>query len=124
MNKTIELPQVEKGTKIICPKCGVLIGEFKRTIRGGEIVKAEDIEFFMGNFKNGDYADCPRCGFPFMVELVAGGQVSTEKGWLPLGIPTKALIPSIERFLKRKKKKESCSREKQLREFKKSREGC
>jgi DNA-directed RNA polymerase subunit RPC12/RpoP len=109
MSEKIELPKIEEGTKIVCPKCKVLIGEFKRTVRGGEILKAEDINFFIGNFKNGDYADCPKCGFPFMVILIGGGVVHTEKGWLPMGIPTETLIPEIESFLKKLKKKENKS---------------
>jgi DNA-directed RNA polymerase subunit RPC12/RpoP len=104
MSEKIELPGIEEGTKIICPKCKVLIGEFKRRIRGGEILKVEDINFFIGNFKNGDYADCPKCGFPFIVILTIGGVVHTEKGWLPIGIPTEVLIPEIDAFLKKLKK--------------------
>jgi predicted RNA-binding Zn-ribbon protein involved in translation (DUF1610 family) len=103
MCNEIKVPQIEKGTKIICPKCKVLIGEFKRTVRGGEILMAEDINFFVGNFKNGDYFDCPKCGFPFGVEIAAGGVIHTERGWLPMGIPTEVLIPEIESFLKKLK---------------------
>jgi predicted RNA-binding Zn-ribbon protein involved in translation (DUF1610 family) len=106
MSKKIELPRIEKGTKIVCPKCGVFIGEFKRTVRGGEVVKVEDVEFYIGNFKDGDPMNCPRCGFLYGVELARGAVIHTEKGWLPTGIPTKALIPAIERFLKKLKKKE------------------
>jgi len=105
MSEKVEIPKIKKRTKIICPKCGVLIGEFKRTVKGGEVLKTEDINFFMGNFKDGDCADCPKCGFPYAVELTIGGVIHTEKGWLPMGIPTKALIPAIERFLKRVKKR-------------------
>jgi DNA-directed RNA polymerase subunit RPC12/RpoP len=106
MSEKIELPRIEKGTKIVCPKCKAMIGEFKRTVRGGELLKTEDINFFIGNFKEGDYADCPKCGFPYAVELAKGAVIHTEKGWLPTGIPTKALIPAIERFLKKLNKKE------------------
>jgi len=106
MSEKIELPRIEKGTKIVCPKCKAIIGEFKKTVRGGEILKAEDMEFFMGDFKDGDYADCPECGFPYAVELVVGAVIHTEKGWLPMGIPTKALISAIEGFLKKPKKME------------------
>lgn len=112
MREKIEIPKIEKGTKIICPKCEVLIGEFKRTVRGGEVLKTEDINFFIGNFKEGDYADCPKCGFPYGVELAVGAVIHTEKGWLPMGIPTKALIPAIERFLKKLKKKEGKEKKK------------
>jgi predicted RNA-binding Zn-ribbon protein involved in translation (DUF1610 family) len=107
MSEKMEIPKIEKGTKVVCPKCGALIGEFKRTMRGGEVVKADDVEFYIGNFKDGDYADCPRCGFPYAVELAVGAVVHTEKGWLPMGMPTKALIPAIEGFLKKLKKMES-----------------
>jgi DNA-directed RNA polymerase subunit RPC12/RpoP len=106
MSEKVEVPRIEKGTKIVCPKCKAVIGEFKRTVRGGEVLKTEDINFFIGNFKDGDYADCPKCGFPYGVELAVGGVIHTEKGWLPMGIPTKALIPAIEEFLKRLKKRE------------------
>jgi predicted RNA-binding Zn-ribbon protein involved in translation (DUF1610 family) len=107
MSKKTELPRIEKGTKIVCPKCGALIGEFKRTVRGGEVLRTEDINFFMGDFKDGDYADCPECGFPYAVELAIGAVIHTGEGWLPMGIPTKALIPAIEGFLKKLKKMES-----------------
>jgi DNA-directed RNA polymerase subunit RPC12/RpoP len=107
MCNEIKIPQLEKGTKIVCPKCKVLIGEFKRTVRGGEVLMAEDINFFVGNFKNGDYLECPKCGFLFGVEIVTGGVIYTDKGWLPIRIPTKALIPAIEEFLEKLKKKEN-----------------
>jgi DNA-directed RNA polymerase subunit RPC12/RpoP len=100
----IEL-SIEEGTKIICPKCKVLIGEFKRKVRGGEVLKVEDINFFIGDFKNGDYAICPKCGFPFMVILTIGGVIHTEKGWLPIGIPTEILTSKIESYLKKKNRR-------------------
>jgi predicted RNA-binding Zn-ribbon protein involved in translation (DUF1610 family) len=105
VSEKIELPRIGKGTKIVCPKCGAIIGEFKRRVKGGELLKVEDINFFMGNFKSGDPADCPKCGFPYAVVLNFGAVIHTEKGWLPTGIPTKALIPAIERFLKRLRKR-------------------
>jgi predicted RNA-binding Zn-ribbon protein involved in translation (DUF1610 family) len=101
---------IKKGTKIICPKCGTCIGEFKRTVRRGEVLKTDDINFFIGNFKNGDYAICPKCGFPFSVSAKVGPitdtLIHTEEGWLPMGLPTELLMPAIEKFLEKRKEKE------------------
>jgi predicted RNA-binding Zn-ribbon protein involved in translation (DUF1610 family) len=104
VSKETDFHKIEKGTKIVCPRCGAIIGEFKRTVRGGEVMKVDDITFYVGNFKDGDCADCPKCGFPYAVEIRTGVVIHTEKGWFPSGIPTKALIPAIERFLKELRK--------------------
>jgi predicted RNA-binding Zn-ribbon protein involved in translation (DUF1610 family) len=99
------VPAVEKGTKLVCPKCKTVIGEFKRAMRGGEVIRAEDVNFFVGDFKDGDEMVCPRCGFPYSVTIELGALVHTEKGWLPIPVPTEVLMPTIKRYLREREKR-------------------
>jgi len=113
MSEDEEVLVIGRGTKIICPKCKTVIGRFKNEKAIGRIISVDDIEFYVGNFKKGDKMLCPKCGFPWGVTLIVATSmgisitcsVHTRRGWIPPKIPTKALIPVIERFLKRLKER-------------------
>jgi predicted RNA-binding Zn-ribbon protein involved in translation (DUF1610 family) len=110
MSKDEEVLVVGRGTKIICPKCKTVIGRFKNEKAIGRIISVDDIEFYVGNFKKGDKALCPKCGFPWSVTIMVATSIGyfitptvhTRRGWIPPRIPSKELTKEIEHFLKKK----------------------
>jgi ribosomal protein S27AE len=88
--------KIRGGEKIICPKCGAVIGSFKRDIECGEVIKAEDIDFQTTPLKNGEHGNCPNCGSPFAFDTALGAIIHTERGWMPYLVPLSDLIRVLE----------------------------
>jgi predicted RNA-binding Zn-ribbon protein involved in translation (DUF1610 family) len=110
MSEDEEVLIIRRGTKIICPKCKAVIGKFKKEKAIGQIIGADDIEFYVGDFKKGDKMLCPKCGSPWGVSLLVATSmglflthyIHTNRGWIPPKIPTKELLREVERFMKKK----------------------
>ena len=91
---------IPKGTKLVCPLCGSVVGEAVNDLMYGEVVRSEDVLIYGVELKNGDELRCPKCGFPIGVETLVGSFIHTEEGWMPLKLPTRSLLPDVCRFLK------------------------
>jgi len=57
---TIKPTKIEKGTKIVCPLCKSVIGEFLRDLHSGEIITENHIKIYGVEVKKGDEMRCPR----------------------------------------------------------------
>ena len=93
---------IKKGTKIVCPLCDTEIGEVAKNINYGEILSSKNLTIYEAELKDRQLMLCPKCGFPYCVELDIGAVISTEHGWLPIKIPRVTLLPYIVCYLKRK----------------------
>jgi len=93
---------IEKGTKVVCPLCRRVVGEFARDLRRGEVITPEHIALAKGEAREGEEMLCPHCGFPFSVVTAIGTLIHTERGWEPFGFPTNLLMPELINYLKQK----------------------
>ena len=78
---------IKRGTKIVCPLCKKVIGEFVRDVESGELLGTSNIVIYGRELKSGDEMKCPHCGFPYCVDVqigsIIGAVVHTEHGWVP-----------------------------------------
>ena len=92
---------IRKGTKIVCPLCRRIIGEFTRDIKKGDVLGAENIAIYGRQVRNGEPMICPHCGFPFCVETTIGAVIHTEYGWIPECV-NDIVMPFLIEFLKKR----------------------
>ncbi|RLJ03201.1 MAG: hypothetical protein DRP11_01410 [Candidatus Aenigmatarchaeota archaeon] len=96
---TIKPTKIEKGTKIVCPLCKSVIGEFLRDLHSGEIITENHIKIYGVEVKKGDEMRCPKCKFPYAVVLPIGAVIHTEHGWTPQVYPEKVLTWMVIMYL-------------------------
>lgn len=62
-----EIIVARAGTRIICPKCGVLIGRLYSDLYSGVSCRADQIEFEPGQTRHRNQkAECAKCGEGYM----------------------------------------------------------
>jgi len=87
---------VRRGTRIVCPLCRKVIGEFVRDVESGELLGTSNIVIYGREVKRGDEMRCPHCGFPYCVDVkignTIGAVVHTERGWLPESLSTLVMV--------------------------------
>jgi len=110
---------IRRGTKIVCPLCKRVIGEFIKDVKEEDTLNAKNIRIYGREVKNGEPMTCPYCGFPYCMDSVIGSFIHTEKGWMPPLFPDHFIMTSIMEFLTRKKMWEK-EWDKYLKETKKS----
>jgi len=101
---------IARGTKIVCPLCESIIGEFEKDLHSREIIGVEHIRLYDAELHEGDEMLCPKCGFPFCVDThpfaaLVFVEEETEKGakryWMPFEFPNQLVLPYIIRYLKK-----------------------
>jgi len=102
---------IKKGTKIVCPNCRVVVGEFLKDVRGGKVITEESIIIYGVKLKKGMETLCPRCGFPLGVDVHLFGDefslIHTEYGWrinpVPILLSDEYIMKEIKKMLKERK---------------------
>jgi len=83
----VERPEVVKqNTKIVCPACHSIIGEFTKDAQWGSILSEKNILIYGMKIEKGTEMLCPKCRFPYGVDISMMSTefaiIHTENGWM------------------------------------------
>lgn len=65
-----------QGTRIVCPKCGVLVATALRDIEGGQVIRSADWDGGIA-----PYSVMRHCGEPYTRIREGKRQLHTSEGW-------------------------------------------
>jgi len=81
-----KLEVVKQNTKIVCPACHSIIGEFTKDVQWGSILSEKNILIYGMKIEKGMQMLCPKCGFPYGVDVsmmdTEFSIIHTENGWM------------------------------------------
>lgn len=72
---------VKPGTKVTCPKCRMVVGEFLREPKVGDIIDFSLIQPLNHEPPDRSPMICFKCGEPYGVHTNGYFQLHTEYGW-------------------------------------------
>jgi len=96
---------IPKGKRIVCPLCRTIIGEVIKDLHWGGTITSDSIKLYDKELKSGDEMLCPKCNFPFSVDILVFGKrcafMHTEDGFIPDFYPFEEVMKGIRVLFKK-----------------------